>query len=417
MRSLLTCVVSLFLVALGTARADEWPGWRGPRGDGVSDDSNVPLRWSRTENVRWKVAVPGRGHSSPVVWGDRVFVTSCREKEQERVLLCYDRRDGKLLWQRVVLTAPLEKLHGLNSHASSTPATDGRHVFVTFLADPHVRVVCYDFNGNRVWDRSPGTFSSRHGFCSSPCLYKDLVIVNADQDADGYLVALDRATGAERWRTARPNQTRSYCPPVVFDVAGRKQLVLTGSKCAAGYDPDTGRQNWIVDGPTEQFVASMVERDGLVFLTAGFPTYHVMAIRPDGSGNVTTTHVVWHDATTKTGAAYVPSPIVHGKSLYVVSDEGWLNCFDAATGRRRWKERLGRHHSASPVSAGGYLFFLDDSGETWVLHAGDKLDVVARNKLGEECRGSPAVAHGQLFIRTLEHLYCISTGDRSEAAR
>jgi outer membrane protein assembly factor BamB len=273
-----------------------------------------------------------------------------------------------------------------------------------------VRVVCYDFAGTRVWDRSPGTFSSRHGFCSSPCLYKDLVIVNADQDADGYLVALDRATGAERWRTARPNQTRSYCPPVVFDVAGRKQLVLTGSKCVAGYDPDTGRQNWIVDGPTEQFVASMVERDGLVFLTAGFPTYHVMAIRPDGSGNVTTTHVVWHDATTKTGAAYVPSPIVHGKNLYVVSDEGWLNCFDAATGRRRWKERLGRHHSASPVSAGGYLFFLDDGGETWVLHAGDKLDVVARNQLGEECRASPAVAHGQIFIRTLEHLYCI--GDR-----
>src|SRR5207237_7201672 len=139
-----------------------------------------------------------------------------------------------------------------------------------------------------VGDRSPDPFSSRHGFGISACLYRDLIIISADQDADGYLVALDRATGAEHWRTARPNQTRSYCPPVVFDVAGRKQLVLTGSKCVAGYDPDTGRQLWIVDGPTEQFVASMVERDGLVFLTAGFPTYPVMAIRPDGRGNVPT---------------------------------------------------------------------------------------------------------------------------------
>src|SRR5262249_38393400 len=157
----------------------------------------------------------------------------------------------------------------------------------------------------------------------------------------------------------RPNRTRSYCPPLVFDAAGRKQLVLSGSKCVAAYDPDTGKQLWIIDGPTEQFVASLILHDGLLYLTAGFPTYHLMAIRPDGSGDITATHVQWHERTNDRGAAYVPSMIAHGPHVYVVSDGGWASCLDARTGKRLWKERLGRHHSASPVSAGGYLYFLD----------------------------------------------------------
>src|SRR5262249_50849070 len=156
-------------------------------------------------------------------------------------------------------------------------------------------------DGREVWKHSPGKFFSVHGFCSSPTLYQDLVILNGDQDAAAYVVALDKATGQERWRVDRPHRTRSYCPPLVFDVTGKRQLVLTGSQCVASHDPDTGRQHWLLDGPTEQFVASMVEHNGLLFLTAGFPTYHLMAIRPDGSGNVTHTHVAWHDPTTKTG--------------------------------------------------------------------------------------------------------------------
>src|SRR5262249_21276578 len=248
--------------------------------------------------------------------GDRVFLTTCLENEQQRVLLCLDRRDGKVRWQHVVVTSKLERKHKLNSFASSTPATDGKHVWVTFLEDPNMIVACYDVEGNEVWRTSPGEFHSVHGFCSPPILYKDLLIVNGDQDAKAYLVALEQATGKERWRTDRPNRTRSYCPPLLIDAAGRKQIVLSGSKGVASYDPDTGAQIWLINGPTEQFVASLVFLDGLLFLTAGYPEHHIMAIRPDGAGDVTKTHIVWRD--TKY-CSYVPSPIAHDRYFFVVS--------------------------------------------------------------------------------------------------
>jgi hypothetical protein len=405
---------AVLLCWLALIRAGEWPGWRGPHGDGTSDEAGVPLHWSKSENIHWKTAIPGKGHSSPIVWGDRVFVTSCREQEGQRLLLCLDRRDGKILWERIVLTAPLERKHGLNSYASSTPATDGSHVWVSFLAFPSMQVACYDFDGNLVWKKSPGEFHSVHGFCSPPILYHDMVIVNGDQDAQGYLVALDKSTGAERWRTDRPNRTRSYCPPLLVDAAGKKQLVMSGSKCVASYDPDTGKEIWIIDGPTEQYVASLVFADNVLFLTTGFPEYHLMGIRPDGAGNVTRTHVVWHEGQggkAARGAAYVPSPIAQGPYFFLVSDRppdsGLASCLEAATGKRLWMERLGKHHRASPVAAGGYLYFVDDSGQTFVLKAGPKFELVSRNPLDEECYASPAIAHGQIFIRALQHLYCI----------
>jgi outer membrane protein assembly factor BamB len=395
----------LILSILGSmVRAEDWPCWRGPRGDGTSRETDVPLRWSATENIRWKTAIPGRGYSSPVVSGDCIFLTTCLEKDKQRVLLCLDRRDGKILWQRVVVTAELEEKHGLNSYASSTPVTDGKHVWVPFLSRPNVQLACYDFDGNLQWLKSPGEFHSKHGFCSSPVLYKDMVILNCDQDAMGYIVALDKATGEERWRADRPNRTRSYCVPLIVTAAGKKQLVLSGSKCVASYDPDTGKRHWIIDGPTEQFVASMVFTDDVLFLTAGYPTYHLLAIRPDGAGNVTDTHVLWHK--TK-GAGYVPSPVAFGNRFYVVTDDGIAGCFEAKTGERRWTERLGRHHSASPVAAAGHLFFPDDSGVTYVIKPGTKFEEIGRNPLGEECYASPAVSQGQLFIRTLNHLWCI----------
>jgi outer membrane protein assembly factor BamB len=403
------CIV-IVLVGLGaqysvlSTPAADWPGWRGPRGDGSTEETTFPIRWSKTENVKWKAPLPGTGHSSPVVSKGKVFVTACVEAEQKRVLLCLDREDGKVLWERTVLVAPLEKKHALNSYASSTPAADGERVYVTFYDRPRMRVYCYDYAGNKLWETSPGEFHSVHGFCSSPVLYRDLVIVNGDQDAEAFIVALDRASGEERWRIDRPNRLRSYCPPVIGDVNGRPQMVLTGSKCVTGYDPDTGKQLWIVDGPTEQFVSSVVFHRGLVFLTAGFPDRWVMAIDPTGSGNVTKSHVRWSK---KNDGGYVPSPVAHDGHFYLVTDEGMASCWEAATGKRVWHERLGRHHSGSGVAAGGYVYFADDDGVTFVLKASPEFELVARNPIGERCYSSPAFSDGEIFLRGERHLYCI----------
>ncbi len=424
------------LIALGAVDngqvGEDWPAWRGPRGDGSSLEKNLPLKWSPTDNIHWKTKIPGIGHSSPVIHGNRIFVTTCLIKEQERVLLCLDRRDGKILWQRTVFTAPLEAKHQLNSFASATPATDGKHVWVTFArvrdrrpSEDYPRkpreanyvprdkisemiVACYTAAGALVWQKSPGQFYSRHGFCTSPILYKDMLILNGDQDAEAYLVALDQRTGEERWRTDRPNRVRSYCAPIIVDAAGKKQLVLSGSLCVTSYDPDTGKLHWIIDGPTEQYVASLVYTQGVLFLTAGYPDFHNMAIRPDGSGDVTHTHVAWHESKLPARkASYVPSPIAYDKWFYVVSDLGWLSAFEAKTGKRLFTEQLGRHHSASPVLAEGRLYFPDDDGITWVLKAGPTFEIVARNELGDKCFTSPAISRGQIFVRTVNSLWCI----------
>ena len=404
----LALLVAAILAAHGLA--EEWPAWRGPRGDGTSTETGVPVRWSAGKAIAWKAPVPGTGHSSPVVWGDRVFVTTCTENDEKRMLLCFDRRTGVRLWDRVVLTARLERRNHLNSYASSTPATDGRHVWVTFLDEPHVRVVCYDAGGKEVWRKTPGELHSVHGFCSSLIPYKDTIILNADQDAElpkrAYIVAFDKATGEQRWRIDRPNRIRSYAPPAIFEAAGKMQMVLSGSKCVASYDPDTGKQLWIIDGPTEQFCASLVYTDGLFMMTGGWPQKHILGIRPDGTGNVTETHVAWHLRDRKI-VSYVPSPIARGKYFYVISDGGMATCLEAKTGKKMWSQRLGKHHSASPVLAEGRLYFSDDAGVTHVLKAEPTFEVIARNDLGEPCRASPAVSRGQILIRSTKNLYCI----------
>jgi outer membrane protein assembly factor BamB len=398
------CLLQLAL----PVQAENWPGWRGPRGDGTSLERNIPTHWNgpKGENIAWKAELPGQGHASPIVWGDRIFVVSAREDRQQRLLVCFDRQTGRELWQRVVVETPLERKHKLNSCASSTPATDGEQVYVTFFDRGQMLVAAYDFAGKERWLVRPGEFSSVHGYCSSVVLFKNLVIVNGDHDGDAYLVALDRGTGKTVWKTPRENKTRSYCVPIIRQFDGRTQMILSGSKCVASYDPNDGSRHWIMDGPTEQFVASVVDNGKLLFVTAGFPDYHILAIRPEGRGKVTDSQIVWR---TQKGCSYVPSPIVSadGKYFVIVSDKGIASCFEASTGDRYWMERVGPHYSASLVSADGLIHFLSDKGVTTILRPGPTFDVVTTNDLGEDCYASPAISQGQIFLRSEKHLFAI----------
>ncbi|MBX7211903.1 MAG: PQQ-binding-like beta-propeller repeat protein [Verrucomicrobiaceae bacterium] len=418
-----------------SCRAENWPMWRGPRMDGTSSDTGFPVKLDGSQT--WRTELPGEGHASPIVFEDRVFTVACLAETEERVLLCLDRASGRILWRTVVLKSPLEAIHKLNSRASSTPATDGERVFSAFLdqteteatrtanaAHPAekgevpkgtVVVSAHDFSGKLVWQVRPGLFSSKHGFCSSPVVFKDKVIVNCDHDGDGYIVALGRTDGRELWRIERPNRTRSYCVPIIRELAGRTQMVLSGTKCVASYDPNDGRLLWMIDGPTEQFVASLVhsDRTGLLYMTGGFPDHHLLAIKPDGSGNVTDTHVMWR---TNKGVAYVPSPVIAGDFLLIVSDSGVAHCFDASTGGIKWEERLREHH-ASLVSAEGRVYFVNDQGTMRAVKPGATYELLAESETGEKVFASPALSDGQMFIRGDRSLTCFGKRVRATAGR
>ena len=419
------------LILSAAAEAENWPGWRGPRGDGTSLDGNAPVKWDGAtgENIHWKVEIPGTGHSSPVVWNDTVFLTTCRTDEEtekkQRVLLCLDRATGETRWQREVLTSLLESRHSLNSYASGTPATDGELVFVSFLsvdgrliAAPNVGrkrditpgeivVAAFDFEGNQKWVTRPGEFISAHGFCSSPVLFENLVIINGDHDGKSYVVALNRDSGDVVWRVPRVHGIRSYVTPIIRDVAGKTQMVLSGSQRVISLDPRTGKSHWLIEGPTEQFVASMVFDGELFFMACGFPTHHVLAIRPDGKGDVTDTeHVVWHS---KEAKCYVPSPVLAGGYLFVADDRGTANCFNAKTGDRVWRDRIGGNIDASLLTAGGLVYILSRDGTMRVIEPADEMKVVSENPLGDTCFASPAISNGQLFVRGESALFCIGS--------
>ncbi|MCA9076739.1 MAG: PQQ-binding-like beta-propeller repeat protein [Planctomycetaceae bacterium] len=412
------------------APAEDWPRWRGPRGDGTSLEENVPVEWDAAtgKNITWKIPVPGLGHSCPVISGDHLFLTTFLPETNERQLLCHDRPSGEIRWRKTVFEAPVETKHTLNSHASSTPVTDGEWVFVMFLkvdgstipapnvgtprpvTPGEIVVAAYDFGGEQQWLVSIGEFISAHGFASSPILFEDTVIINGDHDGEGYLAALNKSSGETIWKVARPHGIRSYCTPLIREVHGRTQMVVSGSQSIISYDPRDGSEHWRIEGPAEQFVSSMVYDGKYFYMACGYPTYHVMAINPDGSGDVTETHVVWHSEESK---SYVPSPVLAEGGLFVPDDRGTASCYDTKTGERVWRARLGQHFSPSLVTADGYVYFVADDGTTKVVKAdkGPEAEVVAENELGERCSASPAIAHGHLYIRTHEHLFAIGPAE------
>jgi outer membrane protein assembly factor BamB len=388
-----------------TTVTENWPSWRGPNGDGTSAETNLPIQWDSTKNVLWKSPVPGIGYASPIIWGDRLFTVTAIPESQERVLLCYDNKSGKLLWQKTVLKAPLEKKHKDNSYASGTPATDGKLVYMSFMDGTDVVVAAHDFTGKQIWLQRPGTFTSPHGFCCSPALYEDKVIINGDSQKDAFVAALSRTDGRTLWKTPHENPALSFSTPIFRKIAGRTQMIYLGNREVASYNPDDGSRNWFVNGPSQDFCASPVysEQTGLVLISSSWPERHLMAIKPDGFGDVSDSHVVWRS---KKGAFFVPSPICVGEYFLSTMTSGQVHCIEAATGTILWKENLGKQYPSS-VLADGLVYMPNDDGVITVIKPGPTFECVAKNVLGESMRASPAISNGRIYLRGDKHLFCI----------
>jgi outer membrane protein assembly factor BamB len=387
--------------------ATDWPWWRGPTLDGKSRDTSAPTRWGPNENVVWKVPVPGKGHSSPVLWGDRLFLTTADESEQTQRVLAFDRATGKALWDTTAHKGGFVKKHEKNTHASATPACDGERLYSVFVNAGAVRVTATDLDGKIAWQTEAGPYESQHGYGSSPVLHKDLVIVLADSMKGSFLAALDRATGKVAWKIDRRVTGRNggYCTPVIATLAGKPQLIVTGTWTTKSYEPETGQELWTCDGPAEVTGCTAATSDQVVFATGGFQEREILAIRADGSGDVSKTHVAWR---TKRGVTYVPSPLYHDGRLYVVNDGGVATCFDANTGKEVWTERLeGGDVTSSPVLVGDKLYVTNEAGRTYILKAGPKFEQVAANDVGEKVLATPAIVGGRIYLRTTSNLYCI----------
>jgi len=387
-------------------RAQNWPCWRGPNGDGTTTETNLPTRWDSVTNVVWKIPVPGLGYSSPVVWKDRLFIVTALPETNEKILLCYDCKNGHLVWQKTVLRTPFEKKHNNNSYASGTPATDGTLVYVSFLDGENVLVAAYDFSGKQIWLKRPGTFFSPHGYSCSPSLFEDKVIINGDSQGDSFVAALSKADGHIIWKIPHPNPAHSFSTPIFRKMAGKMQMIFCGNKEIASYNPDDGSKYWFVKGPSEDFCSSPVynEKSGLVLVSSSWPVRILVAIKPDGNGDVTNTHVVWQS---KKGACYVPSPVSTEDYLFSTMTTGQLNCIEAATGKILWVKEMGTQYS-SPILANGLVYMPNDEGVITIIKPGPGFEDLAQNSIGEKMYASPAISNGKIYLRGFQHLFCIS---------
>ena len=397
---------------LPQAHSGDWPRWRGPNGNGVAESGQQPpVTWSETENVAWKAPVPGRGHSSPTVAGERVFLTTADDTEQVQSVLCFDRRTGGQIWKRDVNRGSFPaRIHHKNTHATPSVACDGTRLYAAFLNHDAIQVVALDLEGMPVWEHFTDGFTPqeyRNGYGASPLLYGNLVIVVGDFDGNAFMVALDRESGQRIWHTPRPSHV-NYPSPVVADVAGRHQLLLSGGYMVAGYDPRSGTQQWKATATTMATAGTMIWEGDLVFASGGFPDPGTFCIRADGSGSV-----VWQN----NHKCYEQSMIAADGFVYAINDTGIALCWDAATGTEQWRHRLRGPISASPVHAGQQIYASNELGTTWVYRAtpGD-FELIGRNQLGTEVFSSPAICGGRIYLRVAdsnegqhqETLYCIA---------
>jgi outer membrane protein assembly factor BamB len=430
-------VACLALAATSHAAEPHWSQWRGPDGQGVARDAGVPLEWSDGKNIAWKTPLPGRGHSSPIVWGDRIFLTTAIEGElvpgakavrhfeggEEFVhpdgvgadrkhtlkLLALDAKAGRILWERTAWEGtPYDTRHKRGSYASPTPATDGTLVYAYFGAEG---LYAYDLEGNLAWKWWPGGIATFGvGVGSSPLLYKDLVVLLCDEDNGdaSFLVGLNKTTGKEVWRTPRKVQI-SWATPVIVRAGGRDELVTAGFEQVIAYDPATGQQLWRTKGLESNAVPSPVAGGEVVILSSGHPGKLAMAVQAGGSGDVSDSRVLWRYAK---GTAYVPSPVVVDGLVYLMTDKGLLTCLDVKTGAVQYeggRPPVPATFMASPVVVDGRILMMSMDGDTFVIKAGPAHEVLRTNSLGEPIAASAAVAGGRLYIRGEKHLFAIGT--------
>lgn len=388
----------------------DWPWWRGPTRNGVvPGDKPVPTKFSDTENVTWRVEVPGRGHSSPIVVGDRIFLATADERQQVQSVLAFDRKEGKQLWKTDVSQGGFPaRNHVKNTEATATVACDGERLFITFFHHQTVQATALDLDGKQVWQKTVAPFNPKqyeYGYAPSPILYRGSVIIAHEFDGPSGITALDRESGKQLWQTQRPNNI-TFSTPMVAKIGGKDQLLLSGSENVASYNPVNGQRLWSVPGTTAATCGTLVWNGDIVFASGGYPKAETIAINAKG-----TAKALWRNGQ----KCYEQSMITVGGYLYALTGNGIMFCWRATDGKEMWAQRLRGPVSSSPVLAGGHIYWANELGTWYVFKPNpQKFDLVAENQLGDEAFPSPAVSNGQLFIRTAtgsrpqrqEWLYC-----------
>lgn len=421
---LMLCCLTSGLIIESSSQAKEqqaienWSRFRGPTGQSVSVATDLPVEWDIDKNIAWKTAIPGQGWSSPIVWGDRIFLTTATDEGRECRVIAIDLKSGKILWNNMVFTQETKNKHGKNSYATSTPVTDGERVYAVFAGGAFVAL---DFDGNILWTNKELDYYSQHGLGTSPILYKDMLIMSVDPsdpvDKDvgwrvpwdkSYILALDTKTGRQRWKTMRGSSRVAHITPIIVQMDGKDQLISPTGNITHGLDPETGKILWSVETEGEGVVPSPSVAEGLLF-TAWSPENRTLrAIRLGGKGDCTKTHIAWEQ---KRNSPQMASILYIKPCIYTGTDNGSFTAYEAATGEFLWQKRVGGPINPSPLFADGKIYVLDENGKTTVFKPSnastEPAEVISENDLEEHALASIAVAGKQLLIRTDHHLWCI----------
>ena len=443
--------ISIVLVALITTAiaqkqraGSNWPSFRGTHAAGVADGANLPEQWDGEKgvNIKWKSRIPGLSHSSPVVWGDRVFVTTAissrgnatfrkglygdgdasddRSSHQWK-LYCLDKKTGKMVWEQIAFEGePREKRHIKSTYANATPATDGRYVVAFFGSQG---LYAYDIKGKLIWKKDLGRINAgaydlpeyEWGTASSPIIYKDLVIVQVDQQKGAFLIAADIKSGKTVWQTPR-EELPSWGTPTIYPGKKRVELITNASNFIRGYDPDTGQELWRLGGSSKITAPTPVFSDDLIVVASGRrPEAPIFVIRAGASGDITlaaeqksSTHIVW---TRQRSGSYMPTPLIYQGYLYVLQNQGILSCYDLPTGEQKYQERIphqGSGFSASPVASDGKIYLSSEDGDIFVVKAGSRFEIAGTNRIGQPLMATPAISEGLMFVRAQNDLFAIS---------